>query len=99
MSSPTSANIELGGAGDCGFYESWPNMGAEAARFRLVMHGFLGAHFGNPCPMPSGNTTNSEIASLNKVGVIVSPSNSGAISRSTGGAGVGTTDPSANISY
>jgi hypothetical protein len=35
----------------------------------------------------------------NKVGVIVSAPLSGAISGSTGGAGVGTSDPWANLSY
>ena len=47
----------------------------------------------------SGNTTNYDIVANNKVGVIVSAPNSIAISGSTGGAGVGTTDPWANISY
>jgi parallel beta-helix repeat protein len=47
----------------------------------------------------SGNDTNYFISANNKVGVIVSAPNSGAISGDTGGAGVGTTDPWANISY
>jgi parallel beta-helix repeat protein len=46
-----------------------------------------------------GNTINYVIVALNKVGVIVSAPNSAAISGSTGGAGVGTTDPWANISF
>jgi len=47
----------------------------------------------------SGSTTNYEIAANNKVGTIVSAPNSVAISGSTGGAGVGSTDPWANVSY
>jgi len=47
----------------------------------------------------SGNATNWEIVADNKVGVIVSAPNSGAISGSTGGAGVGSTDPWANFSF
>jgi parallel beta-helix repeat protein len=47
----------------------------------------------------SFNTTNYDIAASNKVGVIVSAPASAAISGSTGGAGVGSTDPWANISY
>jgi parallel beta-helix repeat protein len=42
---------------------------------------------------------NYDIVANNKVGVIVSAPNSGAIMGSTGGAGVGTTDPWANFSY
>jgi parallel beta-helix repeat protein len=45
------------------------------------------------------NGTNYIIAADNKVGPIVSAPNSGAISGSTGGAGVGSTDPWANISF
>ena len=45
------------------------------------------------------NTTNFSIVANNKVGFIVSAPNSAAINGSTGGAGVGTTDPWANISY
>jgi parallel beta-helix repeat protein len=45
------------------------------------------------------NTTNYFIVSGNKVGVIVTPPDSSAISGSTGGAGLGTTDPWANFSY
>ncbi len=47
----------------------------------------------------AGNTTNYVIAVNNKVGVIVNAPNSAAISGSTGGAGVGTTDPWANFSF
>ena len=47
----------------------------------------------------SGNTTDYEISTYNRVGVIVSCPTSGAISGSTGGAGVGTTDPWANFSF
>ncbi|MBU1693570.1 MAG: right-handed parallel beta-helix repeat-containing protein [Verrucomicrobia bacterium] len=47
----------------------------------------------------SGNTTNYVIAANNKVGVIVSAPNSAAISGDTGGAGVGSTDPWANITF
>jgi hypothetical protein len=47
----------------------------------------------------SGCGTNWFLASGNKVGPIVSPPDSGFISGSTGGAGMGTTDPWANISY
>ena len=47
----------------------------------------------------SGNTTDYEISTHNKVGVIVSGPNSGAISGSTGGAGVGPTAPWANFSF
>jgi parallel beta-helix repeat protein len=47
----------------------------------------------------SDNTTNYLITANNKVGVIVSAPNSGAISGSTGGAGVGSTDPWANFSF
>ena len=47
----------------------------------------------------SGNTTNYDIVAFNQVGVIVVPPNSVAISGSTGGAGVGSTDPWANFSF
>jgi parallel beta-helix repeat protein len=47
----------------------------------------------------TGNTSNFEIAANNKVGVIVSAPNSLAISGATGGAGVGTSEPWANISF
>lgn len=47
----------------------------------------------------SGNLSNYEIVSNNKVGIIVSAPNSGAISGSSGGVGVGSTDPWANFSY
>jgi parallel beta-helix repeat protein len=47
----------------------------------------------------SGNGTYYDIVANNKVGVIVQAPNSAAISGQTGGAGVGTTDPWANISY
>lgn len=46
-----------------------------------------------------GNTINYVIVTSNKVGTIVSSPASGAISGSTGGAGVGTTDPWANLSF
>lgn len=45
------------------------------------------------------NTVDYDIVANNKVGVIVAAPNSGAISGSAGGSGVGTTDPWANISY
>ncbi len=47
----------------------------------------------------SQNTTNYVIAAGNAVGVIVAAPASGAISGSSGGAGLGTTDPWANFSY
>ncbi len=47
----------------------------------------------------SGNTINYDIVANNKVGVIVSAPNSGAISGSTGGSGVGSTNPWANFSF
>jgi parallel beta-helix repeat protein len=47
----------------------------------------------------TGNASNFEIAANNKVGVIVSAPNSLAISGATGGAGVGTSEPWANISF
>ena len=47
----------------------------------------------------SGNTSNYEIVAGNKVGVIVDAPDSVAISGSTGGAGVGTTNPWANFSF
>ena len=47
----------------------------------------------------SGNTTNYEIVAGNKVGAIVSAPDSLAISGSTGGAGVGSTNPWANFSF
>jgi parallel beta-helix repeat protein len=47
----------------------------------------------------SDNDTNYVIVANNKVGGIVSAPNSMAISGSTGGAGVGSTDPWANFSY
>lgn len=55
----------------------------------------------------SGNNGNGVLASTGctvigcttKVGAIVSPGNSGAINGSAGGAGIGSTDPYANISY
>jgi hypothetical protein len=47
----------------------------------------------------SGNTSNYEIVVGNKVGVIVDAPDSVAISGSTGGAGVGTTNPWANFSF
>lgn len=46
-----------------------------------------------------GNTVNYDIVAGNKVGVIVAAPNSIAISGSTGGTGLGTTDPWANFSY
>jgi parallel beta-helix repeat protein len=46
-----------------------------------------------------GNTINYVIAGTNHVGVIVSPTNSAAITGSTGGAGLSTTDPWANFSH
>ena len=46
------------------------------------------------------NTTNNyDIVANNKVGTIVSAPNSVAITGSTGGAGVGSTDPWANFSF
>lgn len=51
------------------------------------------------CNTAGGNTTNYVIFANNKVGPIVSAPNSGAISGSTGGAGLGSTDPWANFSY
>jgi len=45
------------------------------------------------------NATNYVTTANNKVGVIVAAPDSAAISGSTGGAGVGTTDPWANLSY
>ncbi|MBI5765333.1 MAG: right-handed parallel beta-helix repeat-containing protein [Planctomycetes bacterium] len=47
----------------------------------------------------TGNTVNYSIVANNKVGVIVAAPNSGAINGSSGGAGLGTTDPWANFSY
>jgi parallel beta-helix repeat protein len=47
----------------------------------------------------ASNTTNYQIIANNKVGTIVSAPNSLAIAGSTGGAGVGSTDPWANFSY
>jgi parallel beta-helix repeat protein len=47
----------------------------------------------------SGNATNYEIAANNKVGPIVLAPDSVAISGDTGGAGVGTTNPWANLTY
>ena len=47
----------------------------------------------------AGNTTNYQIVVSNKVGVIVNAPNSLAISGSTGGTGVGSTDPWANFSF
>ncbi len=47
----------------------------------------------------NGNTTNYVIAINNKVGVTVNAPVSMAINGSTGGAGVGSTDPTANLSY
>lgn len=47
----------------------------------------------------SGNSTNYSIAANNQVGPVVAAPNSAAISGSTGGAGVGSTDPWANISF
>ena len=47
----------------------------------------------------SGNTLNYVIVASNAVGQIFSAPASGAISGSTGGAGVGTTDPWVNFSY
>jgi parallel beta-helix repeat protein len=46
-----------------------------------------------------GNDTNYVIVATNKVGVIVSAPSSAAVNGSSGGAGVGTTDPWANLSY
>jgi parallel beta-helix repeat protein len=46
-----------------------------------------------------GNTTNYEIVADNKVGPVVSAPNSIAISGSSGGAGLGSTDPWANFTY
>jgi parallel beta-helix repeat protein len=47
----------------------------------------------------AANTINYDLVANNKVGVIVSAPNSAAIAGSTGGAGLGTTDPWANFSY
>ena len=47
----------------------------------------------------NNNSTNYFLISANKVGVIVNVPASAAVSGSTGGAGVGTTDPWANTSY
>ena len=47
----------------------------------------------------SGNAINWVIAASNKVGVIVSAPNSVAISGDTGGTGVGSTDPWANLTH
>jgi parallel beta-helix repeat protein len=47
----------------------------------------------------ASNTINYEIVANNRVGAIVSAPNSGPIDGSTGGAGVGTTDPWANFSF
>lgn len=47
----------------------------------------------------SGNTVNYSIVANNKVGVIVAAPNSALINGSSGGAGLGTTDPWANFSY
>src|ERR1039458_5354121 len=49
--------------------------------------------------MATANGTNYNLAANNKVGVIVAAPVSAAISGSTGGAGVGSTDPWANFSY
>ena len=46
-----------------------------------------------------GNTVEFEIANGNRVGVISTAPSSGAISGATGGGGVGTTDPWANITW
>ncbi len=46
-----------------------------------------------------GNSTNYDIVAGNRVGMVVSAPASGAILGSSGGAGVGTTDPWANLSY
>ena len=47
----------------------------------------------------AGNTTNYQIIANNKVGFIVLAPNSAVVGGSTGGAGVGSTDPWANFSY
>jgi parallel beta-helix repeat protein len=47
----------------------------------------------------TNNTTQFDIIANNKVGIIVSPPNSGVINGSTGGAGMGSTDPFVNISH
>lgn len=47
----------------------------------------------------SGNYENYVIVASNKVGTIVLVPNSGAISGSAGGAGVGSTDPWSNFSF
>lgn len=47
----------------------------------------------------TGNAINYVIVLANRVGVIVQPPNSSEISGSTGGAGVGSTDPWANFSF
>jgi parallel beta-helix repeat protein len=47
----------------------------------------------------TGNTKQFDILANNKVGIIVSPPNSVAINGSTGGAGMGSTDPYINISH
>lgn len=47
----------------------------------------------------TGNTTQFDIIANNKVALIVTPPNSGAISGSSGGAGFGSTDPYVNVSY
>lgn len=50
------------------------------------------------CNSSSGNTINYEIVASNKVGTIISPPNSGAISGDSGG-GLITTDPWANFAF
>jgi parallel beta-helix repeat protein len=47
----------------------------------------------------TSNTKQFDILANNKVGVIVTPPNSGVINGSTGSAGLGTTDPWANFSH
>jgi hypothetical protein len=47
----------------------------------------------------TSNTVQFDILANNKVGVIVSPPNSGIINGSTGGAGIGSSDPYVNVSY
>jgi parallel beta-helix repeat protein len=47
----------------------------------------------------TGNTTHFNVAAGNRVGAIVAGATSGAINGSSGGAGMGSTDPHANILY
>jgi hypothetical protein len=82
----------------------WPCSARLAGTLTCSQTGVNGINITSPGNLiirnaASGNSTNYVIMANNKVGEIVNAPNSAAISGSTGGSGVGSTDPWANISF